>query len=396
MEYDFSTRVDRKNTGSSKWKQMYGWNPNVEEGVLPLSVADMELKNAPEIYEGLINFLKHEPILGYTEAPDDYLQAVVDWQAKRHHWKISPEWIVTTPGVVAAFNAAIRAFSDVDDGVIIFSPVYYPFSMTIGGNKRKIVDIPLIEEDGYYTIDFIEFEKAAAKAENKILLFCSPHNPVGRVWTKEELTKIAEIAVKHDLLVISDEIWYDFVRQDKEHTVLHRINNTLQDRLITCTAASKTFNLAGAATSNIIISNKKLRENFIEVAGQSNLLTINIFGFEATRIAYTQAESWLNQLLDLIYSNQKMVKEFFEENYPKITTQVSEGTYLQWLNFKALDMTDEELEAFLHESQFFTDEGYIFGENGSGYERINVALPQEALKELLERLLKALETREIQ
>ncbi|NMB42895.1 MAG: pyridoxal phosphate-dependent aminotransferase [Clostridiales bacterium] len=387
MKYDFKNRIDRKASGSIKWELMYKWNPDVDEGVLPLSVADMELLNPPEIYEGLTSYIQSNPVLGYTGPTDEFLDAVVNWQGKRHQWTISKEWIVNTTGVVSAFNAAIRAFSNPGDGVIIFKPVYYPFSSAITSNNRKEVNVPLIETDGYYTIDFEGLEDAASKEENKILLFCSPHNPVGRVWTKEELEKLAEIALKYDLIVISDEIWYDFVNPGHKHTILHKVNKQLQDRLITCTAASKTFNLAGLATSSIIISNEKLRDRFVHEVNRSHYRAGNIFGFEATKIAYNECEKWLDKLLELVYSNQKMVNEFFSVKFPKIKAPISEGTYLQWLDFRELGMNNQELEEFLHKNQFFTDEGYIFGKEGNGFERINVALPQDALKELLERLL---------
>lgn len=390
MTYNFTNRIDRKGTGSSKWNQMIGWNDDVDEGVLPLSVADMELYNPPEIYEGLIKFMEKKPILGYTGPTEEFLGAVVDWQAKRHNWTIEKEWIVNTSGVVAAFNAAIRAFSDVGDGVIVFRPVYYPFGGAISSNNRKEVNVPLIEDNGYYTIDFDEFEIVASKPENKLLLFCSPHNPVGRVWTKAELEKLAEIALKHDLIVISDEIWYDFVSPGYKHTILHTLSEELQGQLITCTAASKAFNLAGLGTSSIIISDEKLRNTFAKEVERSHYSAGNIFGFEATRIAYNECDKWLDGLLELIDSNQIMVNEFFKNNYPRIKAPISEGTYLQWLDFRELGMNYKQLEELLHENQFFTDEGYIFGNEGKGFERINVALPQDALLELLERLLKAL------
>ncbi len=389
-KYSFTKQINRQGTGSHKWEQMYNWNPKVDEGVLPLSVADMELYNPPEIYEGLISFLENKPILGYTGPTDEFLQAVVDWQAKRHNWTIKKDWIVNTTGVVSAFNAAIRAFSDERDGVIIFRPVYYPFGNAITINNRKEVNIPLIEDEGNYTIDFEAFEEAASKTENKILLFCSPHNPTGNVWTKNELEKLAKIAVKYNLYVISDEIWYDFVHPDKEHTILYKVNEELRDLLITCTAASKTFNLAGLSTSSIIISNEVLRNKFVKEVEKSHYKAGNIFGFEASKIAYNKCEKWLDELIELVFNNQKIVNEFFKENYPKIKAPISHGTYLQWLDFRELEMKDKELEDYLHANQFFTDEGYIFGEEGSGFERINVALPEQALKELLENLLKVL------
>ena len=390
MTYDFTSFIDRKGTGSHKWNLMYDQNPMVEEGVMPLSVADMEFKNPPEIYQGLIDYLKDEPILGYTGPMEEYLQAVVNWQEKRHNWAIKKDWIVPTPGVVSALNVAIRAFTEEKDGVIIFQPVYHPFENSIVGNNRTLVNVPLVEDDEEYTINFQLFEEEAAKTNNKLLIFCSPHNPVGRVWEKEELEQLTEIALKYDLTVVSDEVWYDFVREDKEHTVLHTVHPEIQDRLITCTAASKTFNLAGAATSNIIISDEEIREKFNKEAQKSGVSGVNILGFEATRIAYTKCEEWLEELNDMIYENQQMVKEFFEENYPKIKAPVSEGTYVQWIDFRSLGMSDEALDSLLHKNQFFANPGYAFGKEGSGFQRINVALPKNILKEALERLLKAL------
>lgn len=394
MNYNFTKRINRKGTGSHKWNQMYDWNPKVEEGVLPLSIADMELTSPPQIYQGLINFIKEEPILGYTGPNEEYLQSVVYWQKKRHNWMIEKEWIVSTSGVVAAFNAAIRGFSKKGDGVIIFRPVYYPFGSAVYNNGRKEVNVPLLEENGVYTINFNRLEEEAAKSENKILLFCSPHNPVGRVWSRQELERIAQIAIKHDLYVISDEIWSDFVVAGREHLVLHKVKKELQKRLITCTAASKTFNLAGMETSSIIISDEKIREIFIKEVRRSGYAAGNPFGFLASQIAYRECEGWLDKVLELIYSNQEMVSKFFEENYPKIKAPISEGTYLQWLDFRDLGLEDKELEKFLHKHQFFTDEGYFFGKEGSGFERINVALPKDALLELLERLLVALQKRD--
>ena len=390
MTYDFTSFVDRKGTSAHKWEQMYAWNDNVEEGILPLSVADMEIKSAPEIYEGLITYLKSDPILGYTGATEGYLEAVVDWQSRRHNWQIEKDWIVSTPGVVAAIHAAIRTFSKPGEGVILFKPVYYPFMATIEENNRTEVNVPLLENDGEYTIDFDAFETEAEKDENKILLFCSPHNPVGRVWTEEELSKLADIAVKHDLFVIADEIWNDLVQPEKEHTVLHTVNEDLEDQIMTCTSASKSFNLAGISTSNIILSDKEIREAFADELMRSHLASINVFGYEATRIAYTEAEDWLDELNELVHRNQTVVQNFFNGHYPDVKAPVSEGTYVQWLDFRALDMSDEALDDFLHNHQFFPNPGHVFGEEGSGYARINTALPTANLKKALNHLLKGL------
>jgi len=394
MTYDFTTRVNRKNMGALKWEQMYNWNPNVGEDIIPLSVADMELKNAPRIITGLQRFLD-DAVLGYTGPSHDFLKSVVDWQKKRHNWDIKEDWIVNTQGVVAAFYAAIRAFSKKGDGIITFRPVYYPFHSAIDDNARTEVNVPLINNSNYYTIDYDKFEEAAKQANNKILLFCSPHNPVGRVWTKEELEKVAEIAVKHDLYVISDEIWYDIIMPGYQHTVLAKVNEALQDKIITCTSPSKTFNLAGMMTSNIIISNEDTREQFRHEIEVTRGDMIGILGYKACELAYRKEEAWLDELNTLIDTNQRFVHNYFKEHFPLIKAPLIEGTYLQWIDFTGLNMSVYDLEEFLHmEAEFFTDEGYIFGEEGNNYERINLALPTDALKEALDRLVKALQQKE--
>lgn len=391
MSYDFTTLVSRKNTGASKWEQMYSWNSNVADDVVPLSVADMEFKPAPEIVEGLKKHLD-TAILGYTKAYPDFLDSVISWMDRRHKYKVEKEWILNTPGVVNAFYAAVNAFTEPGEGVIIFKPVYYPFSMAIEKNERNIINCPLIENDGYYTIDFEKFDEISKDPKNKLLIFCSPHNPVGRVWTKEELEKVAEISVKNDLVVVSDEIWADLIMPGYEHYMMGRLGGEIEERLITCTAPSKTFNLAGLATSSIIIKNKEIREKYSEMLQVMRSSSVNILGFKACEIAYNQGEKWLEELITVLDTNQKVVKEFFEKKFPKIKARLIEGTYLQWLDFKALEISDEELERFMHmDAQFFTDEGYIFGEEGSGYERINLAAPTWVIEAELERLGKVLE-----
>lgn len=396
MKYDFTTRVKRKNIGALKWEQMYEFNPQVGEDVIPLSVADMEFKNPPEIMEGLKDFLD-EAVLGYTGPYKAFTDAVIHWHKKRHDWVIEKDWIVNTPGVVAAFYTAIRAFSNKGEGVINFRPVYYPFSMAIEDNERTEVNVPLLKEHEDYTIDFARFEKAAANPNNKILLFCSPHNPVGRVWTKDELEKLADIAVKHDLYVISDEIWYDFIMPGHKHTVLATVNEKLTDKLITCTASSKTFNLAGMMASNIIISNGELREKYKRELALVHGNMVGILGYKSCELAYTKSEEWLDELLQVLDTNQHLVHNYFKENFPQIKAPLIEGTYVQWLDFNALNMDQEELTQFLHmDAHFFTSEGYVFGEEGEGFERINLTLPTDALEEALHRLGEALKKRGIE
>lgn len=398
MNYDFTSRVNRKNTGSAKWDAMYQANPDCAANVVPLSVADMEFRLAPEIRQGLIDFLEDEDaVLGYTLPTNAYLEAVVNWQRKRHGVAIQKEWIVNTPGIIAALNAGLRTVTEEGDGVIIFRPVYYPFSLAIDDNARNEVNVPLIDDNGYYTIDFEQFEKAAANPNNKVLVFCNPHNPVGRVWQREELERIAEICLKHELYVISDDIWNDIMMPGFSHTYLADVNPEITPYIMTFTAASKSFNLAGMLTSNIIIADENLRERFTEELMRSRYDHVGTLGFESTRLAYERAEGWLDEAIETIHHNAQVVKQFFEEYYPAIQTTIPEGTYVQWVDFKALGLNHEELETFLQqEAEFFTNGGYIFGEEGQGYERINLALPTEILVAQLNNLLVALNKRDQQ
>ena len=377
--------------GSIKWNQMHQLNPKVSEGTIPLSMADMELKNPPEVMEGLKDFLD-EMSLGYTEPNQSFIDSVVNWQKKRHNWDIQNEWIVNTEGIVAAIHAAIRAFTNKGDGIIVFRPVYYPFGEAITQNHRNEINVPLVKINGEYTIDFEAFEEAASKFKNRMLLFCSPHNPVGRVWTKEELKKIADIAAKYNLYVVSDEIWNDIILPYNEHTVLATVNKKLQETLITCTSPSKSFNLAGLRISNIIISNTKMREKFQQSIKEVGGDKINILGYKACELAYNKCEAWLDELIQLINTNQYIVHNYFKENFPYIHAPLIQGTYLQWVDFNKLNMSTKDLENFLHkDAEFFADQGYIFGEEGYGYERINLAMPTDSLKEAINRLGLALE-----
>ncbi|QQZ10011.1 MalY/PatB family protein [Heyndrickxia vini] len=385
--YDFETVVNRTNTGSSKWEQMKGWNPNVSEEAIPFSVADMEFKNPPEIIEGLKEYLDSS-ILGYTQPTENYLKAVCGWMEKRHNWKINSEWIVGSAGVVGAFYSAIRAFSNPGDGIIIMSPVYYPFYSAIELNNRKVVKNPLINTGSSYEIDFNDLEMKAKEHTNKILLFCSPHNPTGRVWTKEELEKVGEICLKNNILLISDEIHFDLIMPDHKHTVFASLSDELADNTIVCTAPSKTFNLAGMQTSNIIIPNEDLRETYVKEIQSQGVFSLNILGYKACEIAYTKCEKWLDELLGLIYHNHLELKKYMEENIPEIKVHDLQGTYLQWMDFNGLGLDKDELEKLMHENELFFDEGYVFGEEGNGFERMNLACPTKTMMVGLERLKK--------
>lgn len=390
MKYDFITQVDRSVQGSGKWNGMLQKNPNVK-GIVPFSVADMELKNPPEIMEGLQDFLKQDVILGYTSPTQRYFDNIIHWMQKRHQWTISKDWIVTTPGVVAALSIALEAICKPEDSVLIMSPVYYPFRKVIEANQLKIIETQLIEDHLNYSIDFDDLEKKASLKECKAMILCSPHNPIGRVWTKEELSKIAEICLKHDVFIISDEIHNDLILPGYAHTVLASLSEEIQNKTITCTSVSKTFNLAGMQISNIIIPDAEVKEAFNQVKAKRSIGNCNILSYEACSIAYEKCEAWLDELLVHIQNNEKLVFDFLKKELPCIQAAPLEGTYLLWLDLRALNLTCEDLEKLMLKHDLYLDEGYIFGKGGEGFERVNLACPADTLLKGLNRLKEAVE-----
>lgn len=390
MKYNFTTIENRNKKTSAKWNKMYNLNSNIPENIIPLSVADMEFKQPPELTKGLIQFTENA-IFGYTVPDENYYNSVINWMKNRHNFTVEKDWIVTTSGVVSALFGAVKAFSEENEGVIVMSPVYYPFYRAIEETGRKIVKSPLVNTNDYYSIDYEKLEELCKDENNKLIIFCSPHNPIGRVWKKEELEKLSSIVIKYDKIIISDEIHNDLIMKGYKHTVLQTISEEISNRTITCTAPSKTFNTAGLACSNIIIKNNLLRDKFLNAILKSGSGSVNSYGYEGCKIVYNKCSNWLDELLNIIEINRDLVVKFFKEKYPKITVMPLEGTYLQWINFKALDLNKDELERFMYEkAYFFTDEGYIFGEEGEGYERINLAVPTKQLEICLNYLDDAL------
>jgi aminotransferase/cystathionine beta-lyase len=388
-EYDFETTVDRTGTGAAKWEHMRTANPDVPAGISPFSVADLDLKLAPEIIDGLHEHLQ-DAVLGYTMATDDYWDAVTGWFQTRHGWTVDREHILLAPGVVPAFNTAVRAVTEPGDGVIVQTPAYYPFFGAIEGNDRVVVRNPLVLRDGRWRIDLDDLAEKAADPRTTALLFCSPHNPTGRVWEREELEAIWRIARDNDLTVISDEIHFDLLMPGIQHTVFSTLNEDAAARTIVCTAPSKTFNLAGMATSNIVISDEGLREKYATEQARTGFFTLNALGFQACRLAYTKAGGWLDGLIDLVHGNHELVRSFLTERMPEVVVHDLEGTYLQWMDFRALGLSHEELER-LHQQDalVFFDEGAMFGPEGEGFERMNLAAPRRAVEDALERLAQA-------
>ena len=394
-KYDFETILSRKGQGSYKWEQMYEVLPELEDDIVPFSVADMELKIAPEITEGLKKYID-EAVLGYSGTYPKYYEAVIGWMERRHGFKVEKDWILCTPGVVSAIYVAIKAFAKENEGVITFTPVYYPFYSAITSNNRKLVDCGLVESknekgEAKYSIDFEKFEEFAKDKNNKILLLCSPHNPLGIVWSREDLEKIGKIAVENDLIVISDEIHFDIVMGGYKHTVFQTLSEKFAEITITCTAPTKSFNLAGAGISNIIIKNEKLRKKFKAEMEKMSMHVFSTLSYKACELAYTESEEWLDEFLLLIDKNQKLVNKFFEERFVDLKAPLIEGTYLQWLDFRALGLKNKELAEFMNKkARIFFSEGYTFGKAGGGFERVNLAVPTEYLEKMLERLYEVL------
>ncbi|MDY3751861.1 MalY/PatB family protein [Christensenella minuta] len=388
MKYDFETCIDKRNSGSVKWRDMLEKQPDVPEGVVPLSVADMEFKTAPEITAGLKEYIETQA-LGYTEATDTYYDAVAGWMKDRHGWDVKREWIVTTPGIVLALGLAVRAFTQPGEGVIIMTPVYYPFYMVVEKQGRKLAENELKNRAGRYEIDFDGLEKKAEDPNNRMLLLCSPHNPVGRVWTREELARVSEICARNGVLVVADEIHHDLIMPGYSHTVFTQAGDP--ENVIVCTAPSKTFNLAGMQVSNIIIPNEGLRRRFRNYKAESGLRELGALSYRACELAYTRCAGWLNGLLAVLDENRRLTERFAAQELGRAHVTQLEGTYLQWIDLRAYGLTGKELERKMLGAHLFLDEGYIFGKTGAGFERINIACPSRVLEEALSRMKDALE-----
>ncbi|WP_313153539.1 MalY/PatB family protein [Lacrimispora sp.] len=387
---NFDEVINRKNTNSIKYD--FALRRGKPENLLPLWVADMDFKVSEKILDALHERVGHG-IFGYSEVQDEYFEAIRDWMEKKHHWNVESRWLVKTPGVVFALAMAVQAFTDPGDGVMIQQPVYYPFSEVVEDNDRVLVDNSLyLGEDGRYHIDFEDFERKAEEFHVKLFLFCNPHNPVGRVWSREELEKLGEICIRRDILVVSDEIHQDFVFE-REHLVFANLSEELKNRTITCTSPSKTFNLAGLQISNIFIANQKVRRRFRRQVAAAGYSQLNTLGLTACEAAYRHGEEWYDQLMVYLRANISYVREFLKERIPKVKLIEPEGTYLVWLDFRELGLTEGEREdLIIKKAGLWLDSGAMFGPVGEGFERINAACPRSILEKALENLEKAIKT----
>lgn len=381
---NFDEVIDRTHTNSLKYD--CARQRGMPEGILPLWVADMDFQVSSYIQEDLKRLAEHG-IFGYSEPDESYFKAVAGWMKKQHDWEVDRRWLVKTPGVVYALAMAVQAYTEPGDGVLIQQPVYYPFSEVIRDNGRRLVNSSLVQDDtARYGIDFQDLEKKIESENVKLFLLCSPHNPVGRVWTKEELLRVGEICKRHQVIVVSDEIHADF-SFNRKHTVFAAVREEFAEFSVICTAPSKTFNLAGLQISNIFIPNRELRHLFRAKIAASGYSQINISGLVACESAYRNGEEWYQAVRTYIRDNAVRTRAFLAEHLPKVTMTELEGTYLVWLDFRACQLSDSELNRkIIEEAGLWLDGGSIFGEDGKGFQRINIACPWKTLETALQRL----------
>lgn len=386
---DFDRIIDRKNTRCLKYD--FAVKRGMPEDVLPLWVADMDFETSSYIEDALTERVK-EGIFGYSDVQTPYFEIIRDWMIRHHDWEPQEKWLIKTPGVVFALAMAVKAYTDPGDKVLLQQPVYYPFSEVITDNGREVVSNDLVlTEDGTYKIDFADFEQKIIANGIKLFLLCSPHNPVGRVWTKEELEKIGDICVKHGVTVVSDEIHNDFIWEGA-HTVFAGIKKEFADISVTCTSPSKTFNLASMLISNIFIPNQILRRKFRKEMDRAGISQLSVLGLVATEAAYAHGDEWYAAMKNYVRDNIAFAKTYVEKNLPGVRMIDTQGTYLIWLDFRQTGLTVEELDhKIIYEAGLWLDSGKIFGKTGEGFERINVACPRAVLQEALDRIRGILE-----
>jgi cystathionine beta-lyase len=387
MAYNFDEIISRENTDCVKYdfrKQLFG-----SDDVIPMWVADMDFKTPDFIVDALKARMDH-PIFGYPVKPEAYFTSQIKWLMARHQWEVQREWIQFCQGVVPALNLIVLAFTDPGDEIIVQPPVYYPFFSAIKNNHRVQVDNPLIYQNGRYSIDFDDLEKKI-DTKTRILFLCHPQNPGGRSWRVDELTRLAGICMKNDLLIISDEIHSDLVLPGYKHVPMASISTEIADCVITCIAPSKTFNIAGLGTSSVIISNPGHREKFQNIMERIHIGMGNILGITASIAAYTHGAAWLMEVMQYIQGNVDLVAEFCRSRIPKIKPMIPEATYLVWLDCRDLGFSNEELRKFMIEKvKVGFNDGPTFGAGGDGFQRMNVGCPRNVVREALDRMEKAI------
>lgn len=388
MKYDFDEIIDRTGTSCVKWdlaEQYFG-----EKDLLPMWVADMDFRTPDFIVEAVKKRAAHE-IYGYTVRPDSYYQSMIDWIGKKHKWKIEKDWIIFSPGIVPAVNMAVMAYTKPGDKIIVQPPVYFPFFSAVKDNGRQLVYNQLKLKNGRYNMDFEDLEKQI-DSRTKMIIISNPHNPGGSAWTKEELSELGEICIKNNILLVSDEIHSDLVIPPFKHTVAANISKEIAAITISMMAPSKTFNLAGMASSSVIISNPKLRNDFQVFLDRVHVGMGNLFGMVASEAAYTFGKEWLDQMLYYVKDNLDYMEGYIKKNITQIKMIRPEATYLVWLDFNELGLSNENLKNFiLQKAKLGLNDGPVFGPGGDGFQRMNVACPRSIVEEGMKRLKDAID-----
>ncbi len=382
---NFDEAVDRTHTDCLKYD--FALRRGRPADVLPLWVADMDFRTSSRIVDAIKERADHG-IFGYTETGESYFDPLSAWLSRRHGYQVKPEWLIKTPGVVFALATAVKAFTKEGDAVLIQQPVYYPFSEVIADNRRVVVSSDLVlTPKGRYEIDFDDLESKIRKFSIKLFLLCSPHNPVGRVWTRQELTRIGQICLKNDVILVSDEIHEDFVYEGYQHLPFAAVSSEFEQIAVTCTSPSKTFNLAGLQVSNIFIANRDLRRKFRAQVSASGYSQLNTLGLVACEAAYRYGEEYLEALLKYLKGNLDFLRSYLARHLPQVKLIEPEGTYLVWLDFRELSLSDQELEDLLvKKARLWLDNGLLFGRAGAGFQRLNLATSRSVLRKALERL----------
>jgi len=384
MKYNFDEIIQRRGSNS------YKWDSAKDNDILPMWVADMDFRTAPAIMDALHRRVEHG-VFGYTKVPDYYYQATIDWFSRRHNFHIDKEWILFTSGVVPALSAVIKALTVPGDKVLVQTPVYNCFFSSIRNDECEIVANELVYENGTYIIDFDDLERKAADPKVKLMLLCNPHNPVGRVWTREELQRMGDICLRNNVIVVSDEIHCDLVYEGHTHIPFASVSEEFLKNSVTCTAPSKTFNLAGIQVANIIAADEEIRFKIDKALNVNEVCEINCFAVEALTAAYNEGEDWLEDLKTYLYSNYEYLKDFFSKNLPHLPVTKLEATYLVWIDCQTLKQTSKEITNILLEKEkLWVNEGTMYGAAGEGFIRINIACPRSLLLEGLNRLYKVL------
>lgn len=386
MKYDFDKTIDRRATNSYKWD-------SAPDGVLPMWVADMDFRTAPAIIDALQKRVAHG-IFGYTRVPDAYYDAVTSWFSRRHGWDIDREWIIYTSGVVPAVSAVIKALTVPGDKVIVQTPVYNCFFSSIRNNGCEIVSNPLRRTADTYEMDFDALERCAADPRAKVMLLCNPHNPAGRVWTPDELTRLGNICLRNGVTVVSDEIHCELVYQGFKYTPFASLSDAFLHRSVTCVSPSKAFNIAGLQIANIVAFDNDLRSRIDKAININEVCDVNPFGVAATIAAYNEGEEWLNQLVDYLHGNYEAMAEFCRRELPEFPITRLEGTYLVWMDCSSLGMPSDALEhALLDDARLWLNAGTMYGAEGEGYMRWNIACPRSVMLDGLNRFLNFVRSR---